>query len=212
MSRGHRFTTILADPPWEYSRNRAHDSAGGGTPYLQMDLAALKALSVPSIAERDSALFLWATHPKLPEALELMAAWGFKFTTVAFTWLKLDPKKGGIHSGMGHWTNGNCEIVLLGKRGAPKRQDRDVKQVITAPLMEHSRKPDRVHRDIVRLMGDVPRVELFARRLVPGWTCVGNEVTGNDILADICALRDGRWSEEDARPKMAAQATLFQAA
>ncbi len=169
------FTTILCDPPWEYSRNRAHDPAGGGTPYKQMSLDDLKALPVQSIAAPDSALFMWATHPKLPEALDLMAAWGFNFTTVAFTWVKLDPIKGGIHSGMGHWTNGNCEIVLFGKRGAPKRNDRDVKQVVIAPLMEHSRKPDRVHSDIVRLMGDVPRVELFARRKVPGWVCVGNE-------------------------------------
>lgn len=206
-----KFPIILADPPWPYDNPRNHRSSDGGTPYAQMSLDDLKALPVQSIAAPDCALFMWATHPKLPEAFELMAAWGFKYTTVAFNWVKLDRRSGGIHSGMGHWTNGNCEPVLMGKRGSPARQDKNVKQVVTAPLLEHSRKPDRVHSDIVRLMGDLPRIELFARRQKPGWVCVGNEITGREITDDLRALSDGRWEPEVERVEQTRQQSLFAA-
>lgn len=205
------FTVLLADPPWAYQNSRNHRTSDGGTPYSQMSNDDLCALPVASIAAKDSALFLWATQPKLPEALAVMAAWGFKFTTVAFTWVKTEPN-GGVYSGIGHWTAGNCEIVLFGKRGHPQRAARDVKQVVVAPMTVHSRKPDEVHRRIERLMGDVPRIELFARRRVPGWVCVGNEITGNDIREDLAALRDGRWQEEvEKPPESARQQTLFAA-
>ena len=208
----NRFTVILADPPWEYDNPRNHKSSDGGTPYEQMSLEAIKALPIRELAATDCALFLWATHPKLPEAFDVLKAWGFHYITVAFNWIKLDPVAGSIRSGMGHWTNGNCEPVLLGKIGSPRRQDKDVKQVVPAPMLGHSRKPDRIHSDIVRLMGDVPRVELFARRRTPGWVCVGNEVTGHDINEDISALMEGRWTNEDeARVEKARQLSLFAA-
>ena len=77
---------------------------------------------------------------------------------------------------MGFWTRGNAEVCLLATRGHPKRQAANVHQFIIAPIQEHSRKPDEARDKIVALMGDVPRVELFARQSPPGWDVWGNEV------------------------------------
>ena len=121
--------------------------------------------------------------------MEVIKAWGFKYITTAFAWVKLNTTgrvekvgkdiilRRGIYSGLGHWTNANEEIVLLGKKGHPKRVGRNVKQVIHAPRREHSRKPDEVRDRIIQLCGDLPRVELFARQKVEGWDVWGNEVS-----------------------------------
>ena len=85
-------------------------------------------------------------------------------------------KSEGWFYGLGFWTRGNAEICLLATRGHPKRQAANVHQFIIAPIQEHSRKPDEARDKIVALMGDVPRVELFARQSPPGWDVWGNEV------------------------------------
>ena len=144
-----------------------------------MRLEEIKALPVPELADRDCVLFLWATFPMLPEALEVLRAWGFRFKTVAFTWIKLAPKSNSIFWGMGYWTRSNAEICLLGTRGQPRRRAGNVHQVIISHVEEHSKKPDEARQRIVALMGDVPRVELFARQAAPGWDVWGNEVQSN---------------------------------
>jgi len=77
---------------------------------------------------------------------------------------------------MGNWTRANAEFVMLGTKGKPKRKRADIRQIVYAPIMEHSRKPVEVADRIVKLCGDVPRVELFARRPNPGWDVWGNQV------------------------------------
>lgn len=133
-------------------------------------------MPVADIAAKDSALFLWATFPMLPEALRVISAWGFKFKTVAFVWLKQNRKSPGWFYGMGFWTRANAEICLLATRGKPKRKDNSIHQLIISPIEAHSKKPDETREKIVRLMGDLPRVELFARQTPPGWDVWGNEV------------------------------------
>ena len=112
---------------------------------------------------------MWATFPQLPEALRLINAWGFQYKSVAFVWLKKNRKSESWFYGLGFWTRGNAEVCLLATRGHPKRQAANVHQFIIAPIQEHSRKPDEARDKIVALMGDVPRVELFARQSPPGW-------------------------------------------
>lgn len=141
-----------------------------------MPLEDIKALPVEELAGRDCVLFLWATFPMLQEALDVIHAWGFKFKTVAFTWIKLAPKSDSIFWGLGHWTRSNAEICLLATKGQPKRQAKNVHQVIISHIEEHSKKPEEARRRIMALMGDVPRVELFARRAALGWDVWGNEV------------------------------------
>ena len=172
-----KYKVIYADPPWAYkvwSKKGAGRSAESH--YPTMDIAAIKALPVGELADKDCALFLWATFPQLPEALRLIRAWGFRYKTVAFVWLKRNRKSPSWFYGMGYWTRANAEICLLATRGRPKRAAQDVKQVILSHVERHSQKPEEARRRIEALMGDVPRIELFARASPPGWDVWGNEV------------------------------------
>ena len=120
---------------------------------------------------------MWATFRQLPEALRLIEAWGFPYKSVAFVWLKKNKKADSWFYGLGFWTRGNAEICLLATKGHPKRQAANIHQFIISPIEAHSKKPDEAREKIVALMGDLPRVELFARQSPPGWEVWGNEVT-----------------------------------
>ena len=128
------------------------------------------------LAAKDCALFLWITFPCLCEALEVLTAWGFSYKTVAFVWVKQNRRNDDLFTGMGYWTRANAEICILATKGHPKRVDAGVRQVILSHIEEHSKKPDEARERIVRLMGDIPRVELFARQSPEGWDVWGNEV------------------------------------
>ena len=149
-----------------------------------MGINELCALPVADLAAPDSVLFMWATFPQLPEALRLIKAWGFQYKSVAFVWLKQNRKSPGWFYGLGFWTRGNAEVCLLATRGRPKRAARDVKQVILSHVERHSQKPEEARRRIEALMGDVPRIELFARASPPGWDVWGNEVASDIRLAE----------------------------
>ena len=141
-----------------------------------MGIDELCELPVADLAAPDSALFLWATFPQLPEALRLIKAWGFQYKSVAFVWLKKNRKADSWFYGLGFWTRGNAEVCLLATKGHPKRQAANIHQFIISPIEAHSKKPDEAREKIVALMGDLPRVELFARQTPPGWDVWGNEV------------------------------------
>lgn len=173
------YSIIYADPPWRYEMKRGNGVAEKH--YPTMSLEGICALPVADLAEKDSALFLWATFPQLPEALRVISAWGFQFKTVAFVWVKRNKKSDSWFFGMGFWTRSNSEICLLAIKGRPRRQSKKIHQIIDTPIEQHSKKPDIVRQRIVELMGDLPRVELFARQKWQGWDVWGNEVE-NDIL------------------------------
>ena len=127
-----------------------------------------------------AALFLWATFPNIGEALKVMEAWGFTYKTAAFVWVKKNPKSGTNFWGMGQYTRANAEVCLLGitpgfKAGERVKSHR-VHQIIEAPFEGHSRKPPEVRERIVELLGDVPRLELFARDRAEGWDSWGDEL------------------------------------
>lgn len=176
-----KYQIIYADPPWQYDNPKGNDPAMGGVTYPTMTLDQIRNLPVNHICDKNCCLFLWATMPKLPQALEVIDAWGFKHITTAFVWVKTNPQSGGIYSGLGHWTCGNAELVLLGKKGHPKRIAKNIKQIVMAPRSRHSAKPDEVRDRIVRLLGDIPRIELFARERTDGWDAIGNAIDGRDI-------------------------------
>lgn len=133
-------------------------------------------LNVAELADEDCVLFLWATFPKLPEALQVIKAWGFQYKTVSFVWLKQNKSGNGWFFGLGFWTRGNAEICLLATKGKPHRKSNKVHQFIVSPLRLHSQKPNEAREKIVELMGDLPRLELFAREKADGWDAWGNEV------------------------------------
>jgi len=203
------YGVILADPAWQMAmwsdkgRGRCPDGkltrnqSRHNSPerhYATMPLAEIKALPVNHLAARDCVLFMWAVDPMLPHALEVGAAWGFEFKTVAFYWAKLRRETShrakdmealdhkAFPMGTGYWTRANPEMCLLFTRGQPKRLSAGVRKLIVEPRREHSRKPDRVRADIEALCSG-PYCELFARSSAPGWDAWGNETDKFEVAA-----------------------------
>ena len=176
-----KYKTILADPPWTY---KVWSKKGAGrTAAHHYDVMTPRELGdmrhwLDDWADEDSCLFMWATYPNLQEAFHLMNEWDFTYKTVAFTWVKLNKDGVTPFTGMGYWTRANAEICLLGTRGHPKRQAKDVRQVILSKRREHSRKPDEQYERIERLV-EGPYLELFARPPHQrGWDVWGDEADG----------------------------------
>lgn len=188
-----KYQIIYADPPWSYNDKMTGHSFSLDHEYQTQDLDWIKSLPVGGVADKHCALFMWAVSPLLPEAIEVMEAWGFKFKTVAFVWSKTHPS-GTPVSNLGKWTMGNVEMCLLGTKGQPKRARKDIKQLVVDTRTVHSKKPDEVRKRIVDLMGDLPRIELFARNdgskglfgenPFDGWDVFGNEAEGSIELTE----------------------------
>jgi N6-adenosine-specific RNA methylase IME4 len=170
-----KYKIIYADPPWSYNDKMKGHSFSLEHEYETQNTNWIKNLPVQTICENDCVLFMWATSPMLPDALEVLRSWGFKYKTVGFVWSKRT-KHGKDVSNLGHWTMGNVEMVLVGSRGKPSRIRKDIKQLVIAERTTHSKKPDEVRKRIVDLFGDISRIELFAREKVEGWDSWGNEI------------------------------------
>lgn len=180
-----KYQIIYADPPWSCW---AGGKRNASIYYPCMDIKDIYILPVKKIADSDCVLFMWAIYPILPDCIETIKRWGFNYSTVAFTWIKtkkreninqycfLPEEKLESFFGCGGWTRANAEIVLLATIGNPKRANANVRQVVFEPPTKHSRKPNEIHKRIIRLCGDLPRIELFAREKAEGWDVWGNEV------------------------------------
>ncbi len=170
-----KYNVIYADPPWKYN-DRTCEGAREKH-YDTMKIEDIKQLPIKELCEKDCVLFLWTTYPMLKEALELIEAWGFKYKSIAFQWIKLNRSGNGKFFGLGRWTRGNTEPVLLATKGKPSRKSNSVSQLIEYPLGKHSAKPPITREKIKELMGEEARCfELFARNNVEGRDCWGNEV------------------------------------
>ena len=173
--RDRRYAVLYADPPWQfrvYDENSsiASEHGAAGVHYPCMSTDAICALPVKELATDAAALFLWTTAPHLPEALQVITAWGFEYKTHA-VWVK-------DWIGVGFWVGNQHEILLVAAWGdmpTPAPANRP-SSVITAPRREHSRKPDEVYALIERMYPELPKIELFARQTRPGWAAWGNEV------------------------------------
>jgi N6-adenosine-specific RNA methylase IME4 len=178
-----KYSVIYADPPWTY---HAWSDKGNGRSaenhYPTMSIEDIRALPVAELAAKDCALFMWVTFPTLREAMTVLDAWGFTYKTVAFVWIKENRQTPSLFWGLGYWTRSNAEICVLATKGSPKRLSASVHQVILSRIEQHSKKPDETRDRIVQLMGDVTRVELFARQAAPGWDVWGNEITCTPTL------------------------------
>lgn len=174
------YDVIYADPPWLYNaRSNGSTKFGGGAGghYPLMRTEAICELSVPSICNDDAVLFLWATFPKLKEALRVIDGWGFTYKTVAFTWGKLT-REGRPALLPGFYTGSNAEVCLLATRGRVLHPvDKGVRSlVLTRGKRRHSLKPSEVRDGIDRMYPEARKAELFAREQVAGWDAWGNEI------------------------------------
>lgn len=178
-----QYSIILADPPWSYD-DKATARGGAELHYRTTGDSELARLRLPTAD--DAVMFMWATFPKMPDCIALMKAWGFDYKTAAFVWVKANKKAtDSPFWGMGNWSRANAEVCLLGVKGKPTRQSKGVHQlivepeIITASVMQHSRKPACVRDKIVELMGDLPRLEMFAREAPEGWDVFGDQAPGS---------------------------------
>ena len=185
-----KYNIIYADPPWRYE-NKRKGRGGAENHYPTMKLEDICNLPIRKITAENAALFLWLTFPNLPEGLEVMKSWGFKYKTLGFSWIKTNKRSKTPCFGIGYYTKSNCEVCLLGIKGKMKPISNKISSVVIAPREEHSKKPDIVRGKIVELFGDLPRIELFARQPTPGWDVWGNEVQSDIIL---CPERSGTQS------------------
>ena len=171
-----RYNIIYADPPWKYGGGKNKNFQGLAVDhYPTMKTKDICDLPINRIAE-DAVLFIWTTYPQLEDCFKVAASWGFKYRTSAFTWVKLN-KNNSPCFGLGFWTRSNAEICLIFTKGNyPRRICNKVSSVILAQREKHSKKPNAARERIVELMGDLPRIEIFARENVDGWDCWGNEL------------------------------------
>lgn len=175
---GYRAKAIYADPPWKFVvRSDAGEGRSAGQHYTTGAIDRIMADLDPvrAIAADDCVLLMWMVDWCPADALGLIEALGFTHKTTAFTWAKQTADGDGWHMGQGFWTRANPEQCWLATRGQPKRLDAGVRQLIVAPVAEHSRKPDEAYDRIERLV-EGPYLELYARRPRAGWTSWGNEL------------------------------------
>jgi N6-adenosine-specific RNA methylase IME4 len=179
-SKFSSYTAIQSQNPSSRRDNERH--------YAVMSFAELAALPLLDLAAPTGChLFVCTSGPFLPQAIALIAAWGFKYSTRAFTWVKLKPSvdlnqlrflpfaEADLATGLGLTVRHQTELVLLARRGNCRRASKSVREVIFAPRREHSRKPDEIYRRIQQYCVG-PYAELFARQRRPGWNAWGNEV------------------------------------
>uniref|UniRef100_A0A6M3JM90 Putative methyltransferase n=3 Tax=viral metagenome TaxID=1070528 RepID=A0A6M3JM90_9ZZZZ len=176
-----KYQIILADPPWSYRNKKVFSKfknklgyVDGGclNKYPTMSLDEICNLPLGDIADKNSVLFLWATVPLLPEAFQVLTAWGFKYKTM-LTWRKI------MSLGMGFWFRGQCEHLILGIKGKIPAFRLQESNFIQCKVLRHSKKPHEFRQLIERATQKMTlqnRIELFARQKTDGWDVWGNEV------------------------------------
>jgi len=168
-----KYAVIYADPPWAPDNKGVQGAAS--KKYNVMKIEDICNLPVKDISAEDSLLFMWWLASMPLEALKVVDAWGFKFKTMTcFSFLK-ETSPGKDHFGMGFYSRANQEQCLVARRGKNIVKEHNVTQNIREYYPGHSCKPDGAYEKIEELCGDVPRIELFARRLRPGWDSWGNQ-------------------------------------
>jgi N6-adenosine-specific RNA methylase IME4 len=183
IASGYRAGVIAVDPPWPFETGDRSKHAVFEH-YERMPLDEIKALPVGQLAAKDCACFLWVTWPFMPIWHEVIEAWGFNYSSLAFDWIKLKPNGKGLRrSGNGYGTIANAEPCLLARRGHPLRLAADVHSVIEAPVGAHSEKPDKAYRRMERLFGG-PYLELFARKPRDDWTTWGDELERKQMFGE----------------------------
>lgn len=175
-----RYQFIMADPNWKFTAWSARGL--GKSPeqhYACAPLDQIKAMPVSALAADDCMLWLWATNPMLPQAIEVLAAWGFAYSTAGH-WVK-QTKTGKLAFGTGYRLRSAGEPFLIGTRGKPKNTH-SVRSVIMGPVREHSRKPEEAYAAAEALMPDAKRIDLYSRQTRSGWDSWGDEAYKFDVI------------------------------
>lgn len=186
---GKKYELVYCDPSWQFNDKNTGGSykSGSANVYEVMSAKQMCDLPIKNITADNCLLAMWHVGAMPVEALRLVNSWGFTLKTMSgLLWHKTtkpDKKTGEVKDafGMGHWTRQSTESCLFAVKGRPKRINASVRNFIESPRMAHSAKPAEARNRLVQLLGDVPRVELFAREKSPGWDTVGLDIDGVDI-------------------------------
>lgn len=175
-----KYEIIYADPPWQFNNKKTGGKMTSGSDHQYnkvMSINDLFEMPVGDLAADNCTLIMWYVGSMPQEALDLVKAWGFDCIKGmnGFTWNKLT-KKGRPFFGMGFRTRAGMESAIIATKGKPKVYDHGVRQVRSAIVGKHSEKPIEFRDDIVKLCGDLPRIELFARKTAEGWDSFGDEL------------------------------------
>lgn len=182
-----KYQVIYADPPWAFNSKRTGGNmkSGAGQHYDCMTIDDLKALPVEQLADDNCLLVMWWVGAMPQEAIDLVNAWGFTLRNMnGFVWEKLTAKHNPFF-GLGYYTRAGSESAIIATKGKFKPACRSVRAVRRSPVGRHSEKPNEFREDIVRLAGDVPRLEMFARTAPDGWDVFGNEVENSIQLQEV---------------------------
>jgi len=173
-----KYQIIYADPPWSFNNKNTGGSmkSGSNAHYKTMNIDELCELPINNLADENCVLFMWWVGTLSKEAIQLVESWGFTIKTMtAFNWVKTT-KNDKLHFGMGFWTRAGSENCLIAIKGKPKRVNACIRSVVMTQILKHSEKPNIFRKEIIKLMGDLPRIELFAREKFEGWDCMGDEI------------------------------------
>ncbi len=176
-----KYNIIYADPAWQYWSKQYQDWGRDFDPlnrqYDTLTIRDIKELPIKDITNKDCACFLWVTDSHLKEWIEVLEAWGFKYKTIAFNWIK-KTNKWNTFVNFAPWTLKSSEICLLGIKWTMGKHKKcnNVRQLIEAERTKHSKKPEEAIKRIEDLFWDIPRLEMFCRFPREGWDVWGNEV------------------------------------
>lgn len=173
------YEIIYSDPPWSYRGRKQFgfagdvgiDSGGAVMHYETLQVKEICKLNVKNISAENCLLFIWVPNPLLPDGLEVIQAWGFKYATIAFIWYKQ-------RTNPGYYTMSECEVCYVAKKGKIPfpRGSRNERQFIEQLRGKHSAKPAEVRNRINKMFPSQKKIELFARERVEGWDAWGNEI------------------------------------
>jgi len=170
------YDVILADPPWSFKTyNDDISTKSARAHYSVSSLDDLKNMPVWRLAKPNCEMVMWATQAQIPDALNLVSAWGFTYKTMG-AWGKRSKAGRSWAFGTGYVRRSCAEFYIVATVGSPKRASRSVRNFIEAPQREHSRKPDKMYDDIEALFPGSRKCELFARQRRTGWDSWGNEI------------------------------------
>lgn len=180
-----KYKVIYADPPWSYYNDMTVGpdcttiKGMRRPPYPVMSSKDIANLPVSKIADDDCILFIWTTDYHLEKCFQIIKSWGFEYKTMGFVWQKLNKSNKPVCF-MGAYTmKSGVELCLLATKGKNAHKmviKHNVRSLNQSPRLHHSKKPDEIRDRIVELVGDVPRIELFARDQFSGWDCWGNQI------------------------------------
>lgn len=184
IQKGFTFPVIYADPPWRYGNQATRNATD--KQYVTMSLEDIINMPVQDLATENAWLFLWTTHNFMFDSQKVLDGWGFQYKS-QIIWNKRDPS--GMkpsRMGMGNYARMCHEILIIASRGKPQGfTRRNVRSVIDALPLKHSAKPEIFRQTVENVTeGLTPRLELFGRRMAPGWTVFGNEVE-QDMISEM---------------------------